>query len=135
MAITDTNIKSFELNKHLMYHMENCDDSFIKEADRDIYFDFISQSMVARLSAYVWSESVQKEYRSVSYPENCWEHLKQRFFLPDGWVRKRWPVKMRKECIRFEVKATYPDFRPNLDSHQVRFKGVTIENPYSRPYA
>lgn len=130
MSFADTvDIKTFTLEKHMVASCLECDDLAIREADASAHYDMISQRIIAELRAFIWCEDVQKETRGVLYPANCWQHLKERFFLKDGWVRKKWPVKMERETLTFEVKATYPGFRPAIEKHALRFTGRVIETP------
>lgn len=47
----------------------------------DIIKDWVHKEIIVKFRTYVWSEQLQKEKQTVSYPKNAWQHFKQDFFL------------------------------------------------------
>ena len=74
----------------------------------------IGEILKIQAKLFCWTEKAGGEIRRISYPATCWQHLKQGFFLWDGWVLKRWPVKMTTDVVTFELKAMYPEFRRSV---------------------
>ncbi len=80
----------------------------------DIERSFSADTLVRRLSGYLWAEKLQDEEVTMEaqYPATWWQHFKHRWF--PARALKRWPVQMTtiKRRHTFKVMAVAPDFRP-----------------------
>jgi len=83
------------------------------------------EGMILDLSTYVASDDLDKAEYEVSYPATWWQHFKKEVF-PRRLV-KRWPVVWKKHKIKYNLKATYPDFNHAFPLGERRLKLLRYE--------
>ena len=69
---------------------------------------FMADEIRLKVTGYVWAETLEsKEFK---WPADWWEAFKEQWF--PAWALRRWPV--RYERHKLDVKAVYPNLRPNV---------------------
>lgn len=71
--------------------------------------DFYGESL-ARMTAYVYSESLGRYVHEWKYPSSWWQHLKRDHF--PKWLLDRYPVQYTTNTVVLTGEAMYPDYRP-----------------------
>lgn len=69
--------------------------------------DNIKQEMLLELHTYIYGYNHQDEH-IISYPENWWEAVKERF--APAWFRDRYPVRFSTHTATLE--ETFPNIEP-----------------------
>ena len=67
------------------------------------------EGLLLTLEKKVLAREVQEVERVVQYPATWWQHFKEQFF--PSWLKKRFPVRMRRVVVRLERWEGYPASR------------------------
>lgn len=71
--------------------------------------NFYGESL-ARMTAYVYSESLGRYIHEWKYPSSWWQHFKRDHF--PKWLLDRYPVQYTTNTIVLDGQAMYPNYRP-----------------------
>lgn len=97
----------FAVGRHFPYE---------EKVDICVEFDYQFQEIAVMVRCVVWAEDQAVQRVDFSWPQDWWQHFKQRWF--PKWATKKWPVKMEERS--FDVKCIYPTFKPALKKHDFR---------------
>lgn len=96
----------------------NVDQALPPEAIR-FNVDEMYHPMRARLSAYIYTESIGEYEHRTAFPLTWWDHFKRDHF--PKWLLDRFPVRYNIEYTTLTAEAMYPEFRPPNGYSQVRY--------------
>ena len=78
----------------------------------EVLDDLIVRHFALSLRGYLWGEKTPE--KTIRYPRDWWEALKERWF--PQWALKRWPVRYATHHIQFNVM--YPEFKYALPKEE-----------------
>ena len=111
-----------ELKRQMVVSLARIDPALLvgfgHEVDLKSFADFITEELVAKLTACVWTrETAQVE----AFPASWWQQWKQDH--APRWLVERWPIRMRRFEVTFQ--EIYPKLvMPGADARSVRVSMV-----------
>lgn len=68
--------------------------------------DYFAGVITHKFTGWAYAEDLEEKIYEYSFPYSWWEQWKQE--CAPAWFRARFPVKYRKDVVKFRVQATYP---------------------------
>ncbi len=98
-----SNLGTLTLEKLKIRARAHISNTVLEDMKIEMLSDFLADSFVANLRAFVWSNQITHEIRETAIPATWWDAFKEAYF--PNWLEQRFPI--RTTTITTETKYVH----------------------------